>query len=330
MLEALGLDEATIATVQLGLREPYDRVDGRRIENVLTFPVGSDGGRRRFASVNLPGVTLNPEHAVCWSPGEATSVTWGGGGSVLIVCGSPLEVWQLGQAAGRKKIDATIVASSQAIEAPACWGEPRFWATWKRVIVVDTVATPVRTRIAEWAKRPVEHAPHACASSCDELPVRLRHDDWLLEVLSSAVLLGRVDIAHDLMEACPGDYCARTLTLHGGFRDGRMYYPTLVERRRQSGSHASTLLHSYETVVIRSDGAVLEAEVLPAPPGTPAARRVHALDDGTRIDAPPAASRHATWSLASIQSFVAARAAGEDPCRRPTAAVLQEVHATLA
>ena len=329
-LAGMGIEEATVATFQLGLREPYVRADGRRVERVLTFPVAVSGGRRRFACVNLPGVTNDPEHMVCWSPGRPMAVEWPVGSAVLVVCGSPVEVWQLGQAAGRRGVDATFVASTQVGTAPDGWSAPRCWARWERVVLTASVAPAVRRLIAASARRPVDHAPGAECSEWSEVPAATRHDEWLLELLSGAVRLGSAAVGTDDADAVAGDFDAATLALHGGYREGRMYYPALVERRRQDVGDGGTLLHSYETVVVRGDGAVLEGEVLPAPAGTPSARRVHALTDGTRIDAAPAASRHATWSLRSIQAFVAARSAGEDPCVRPTAAVLRDAHAFLA
>lgn len=332
-LAGMGVEDTTVSAFQLGLREPYRRTDGRLVERVLAVPVPSSGGRRRFACVNLPGLTGNPEHPVCWSPGRAALVAWPVGTSTLVVCGSPVEVWQLGQAAGRRGVDAAFASSTQPGVAPEEWTEPRYWAPWDRVVVTATVPAAVRCQIAGWARRPIDHAPGTDCSGRPGGPVADRHDEWLLELLAGGVRLGSADASGaGAAGAVAGDFAAGTLAPHGGYRDGRMYYPALVERRRAAaGSGAGGgLLHSYETVVVTSDGAVLEAEVLPAPAGTPAARRVHALTDGTRIDAAPAASRHATWSLASIQAFVAARGAGEDPCARPTAAVLRDVHAFLA
>lgn len=331
-LAALGVEASTVATFQLGLREPYVRADGRRVERVLTFPVVSDRGRRRFACVDLPGVTVNPERASCWSAGPPVAISWPIGSAVLVVCGSPVELWQLGQAAGRRDVAATLVASSHGDVAPEEWAVSRHWASWDRVILTGTVPGAVRSAIAAAAGRPIEHAPAVECSGPGEVPVSQRHDDWLLELLSGTSFLGGGS-SGPVAEAIAGDFSAATIALHGGWRDGRMYYPALVERRTRTEGIAGAgerVLHAYETVVVRSDGAVLEGEVLPAPPGTPAFRRVHALTDGTRIDAAPAASRHATWSLGSIRAFVAARAVGDDPCGRPTAAVLRDTHAFLS
>lgn len=82
-------------------------------------------------------------------------------------------------------------------------------------------------------------------------------------------------------------------------------------------------------MILRGDGAILEPVTLSAPHGTPARRRVHALTDGTRVESPPQASRHTSWSLESIQSFASARVAGVDPCLRASAEVLDDVHGFL-
>ena len=87
---------------------------------------------------------------------------------------------------------------------------------------------------------------------------------------------------------------------------------------------------SYQTMVLRSDGVVLEARTLPAPAGTPTWQRVHCLTDGTRISAQPAPSRNATWSFGAIQRFIADHAAGRDAASRSSDEVMSDVHAFLS
>lgn len=331
-LDALGIERATIGSLGLGLREPYVRTDGRRVDRVLSYPLAAAGGRRRFGCVNLVGVTTEPENAVAWSPGAAVTVRWTAGSSILLVCRSPVEVWQLGQAAERRGIAATAVASSQPT-APPEWEETRFWASWDRVILAGSLPLAIRRLVLDRARRPVEQAFGVeCPGDAGRSAVE-RHGEWLEELVSGAVFCDAAAplAADDTMAA--GDFAAEPVPLHGGLSRGRMLYPFLVERRRlEEGGEggAARVLASYETLVLRADGAVLEAETLPAPAGTPAARRVHSLTDGTRVASPPQASRHATWSLGSIKAFIAARAAGEDPCARSPAAVLGDVHAFLA
>ncbi len=331
-LRTIGIEAPTVEAFQLGLREPYVRADGRRVERVLTFPVSTERGRRRFACLDLPGITINPERPFGWSAGPPVPITWAVGPSTLVVCGTPFELWQLGQAAGRCDLPITLVASSHGDAVPSAWAQPRSWAAWERVLVTGSVPATVRSAIATAAGRPVEHAAAVECTEDADVPIAQQHDQWLLAMLSGAVFVGagREDAA--TADAVAGDFSATTTTLHGGWREGRMYYPALVERRTRDAAAgpAGGMLHAYQTVVVRSDGAVLDGEVLPAPPGTPGSRRVHALTDGTRIDAAPVASRHASWSLGSIRAFVAARSAGEDPCGRPTAATLCDVHAFLA
>ncbi|WP_419713818.1 hypothetical protein [Sphingomonas sp. TX0543] len=330
-LADLGLGPDGIEALGLGIKEPYVRSDGTEVDGVVAYPLQVAGRRRRYGYLNLDGVTVNGEHAVAWGPGAAATVRAGRGGTALVM-GSPMEAWQIGAAAGRLGLEVTALASSQPDALPEEWERPAFWASWDRLILVEGLSSAVAARVVEVARRPVETAAGIEAGVATEhATVQRRHEEWLEEILEFARVGRRsgVRVVDDGDDAA-GDFAAAPISVHGGFARGYLFYPFLVERRRAGVSGAEgDLLHSYETLILRSDGAILEPQVLTAPPGTPAGRRVHALTDGTRIEAPPQASRHASWSLSSIQAFAAARASGDDPCGRPPEEILSDVHRFL-
>ncbi|WP_221364420.1 hypothetical protein [Sphingomonas jinjuensis] len=325
----MGLGPDQVEVLGLGLKEPYLRADGTSVERVLAYPLDVPGGRRRYGYVNLEGVTVGAEHPVAWGPGAPATVRSGTGGTAVVV-GSPVAAWQLGAAAVRLGLPVVVLASSQPHKAPDEWDVSSFWAPWDRVVLAEGLADAVASRILCAARRPVEAAPGVEVLAADgDLTVSRRHDCWLEEILASAIPAGARIVAAEEGLGGAGDFAAAPIPVHGGFARGYSFYPYLVERRRAASGDGG-LLHSYQVLVLRSDGAVLEPQVLRAPPGTPAWRRVHALSDGTRIAAPPQASRQASWSLDAIQRYAAARAAGVDPCDRPVEDVAADVRAFVA
>lgn len=327
-LRAAGLDDAEIADLGLGLREPYARADGSVVSRGLCYPLARDGGRCRFGYVNLAGVSANPEHADAWSPGDAATVRRGAGEAALIVAATPLAAWRLGFAAARAGVEVTVVASSQPDRVPADWETNRFWARWPRIVLSAEVSAVLRETIAVAARRPLE----ICRSempAAGQPDVRDLDERWARDLVERGGPIGGADVLGDdePADTAAGDFAADPVALHGGVSRGQMLYPFRVERRSRAAG--GRLNHSYETLVLRGDGAVLEAQVLPSPPGTPAHRRVHALTDGTRILAAPEPSRTASWSLDGIRAFAAARAGGRDLLGRMPAEVLHDVHAFI-
>jgi hypothetical protein len=330
-LRALGIGPDLAEALGLGIKEPYSRADGRAVDGVLAYPLQVPGKRRRYGYVNLDGVTVGAEHPVAWGPGAPATVRSGGGGTAVVV-GSPIEVWQLGAAGTRLGVAIVAIACSQPDLLPEEWNAAAFWAPFDRLVVADGVAAAVAARIMEVARRPVETAPGVeVAAASVEVSVERRQEEWLEELLECAQVASRRVVARvDGSVDVPGDFAATPMPVHGGFARGYLFYPFEVERRIDPGDREGGLLHSYETLVLRSDGAILEPQILRAPAGTPAARRVHALSDGTRIAAPPQCSRQASWSLEAIRRYASDRAEGVDPCVRTPAEVLDDVHAFLA
>lgn len=315
VLASFGLSRQTILTVGLGIKEPYCRVDGETVSGVLVYPVSGVDERTRYGCVNLPGRTENPEHPVAWSTGIADVVAYGSGDMALI-CSSPLEAWVACQAAGDAGVAITAMASTRPDTMPDTWSKAPGWTSWARVAVTDGVPRAFARSLAEACGRPVERFPSA-PSPGDAGPVRAEElADWIAGVVDGHRPLLLAGATHNLLP--PGDYEPSRVSVHGGLHDGQMFYAFPVERRER-GPSGTDFVFSYRTLVLRSDGAVLEPGLLPAPPGTPIDRRVHALSDGTRIAPIGSAPSGATWSLAGIKRF-AARAQTRDgydgPCGR--------------
>ncbi len=329
-LAALGIEPELAEAVGLGIKEPYLRADGREVHGVLAYPLENSGGRRRYAYLNVAGVTVGADHPVAWGPGSPATIRSGVGGTVIVM-GSPIEVWQIGAAAGRLGLEVVAIGCSQPGHMPDDWRCSEFWARWDRVILADGVPPALASRITEVARRPIEtaHGVQVAGATVD-VHIRRRHEEWLEEMLETAQIVGRRSVSlSDPASEGLGDFAAATITMHGGFARGYLFHPFLVERRRLGVGGERTVLHSYETLVLRSDGAILEPRILPAPAGTPSDRRVHALSDGTRISAPPQMSRQSTWSLDAIQRYASDCAAGTDPCHRKPAELFEDVRTFL-
>jgi hypothetical protein len=322
-----GISSAEAALLGLGIKEPYAASDGRVVSGVLSYPLPTVGGRQRFGCVNVDGLTGNPEHPIAWNAGEPATVMLGSGEGMLIVSASPICVWRLGLAASRVGADVTVIASSQPDRLPAEWEGARFWGRWPRIVVMSDVPTSLRDAIATAARRPLELGSISAPKPRGASTARA-DEDWLGDLIDG--VRGTSDGDGSAVERSGGgdvgDFLADPIALHGGFARGNLLYPFRVERRARAGREGSRLVHSYETLILRGDGAVLEAEVLPAPPGTPSHRRVHALTDGTRIIAAPEQSRTASWSLDGIKAYSAARMQGADPCGRSPDEILNDVH----
>ncbi|MFZ2995537.1 hypothetical protein [Sphingobium sp.] len=313
-LDSIGIDAHLVQSVGLGMKEPYVRSEGTNVESVLAFPLASEGVRRRYAYLNLPEVTVNPEHPLGWGPGLPEVVSSSTRGDVLLVCANAIAVWQVQRAAETAGMDVVAECSSQPGRLPSAWIDRLHWAPYARVVVMGDIAMGCGAAIARAAQRPVERTEAALVD--DEWPGDVAAAARLVELLNGARPQGAVaDHLLSDLSLDAGDFAVKPISVHGGMSEGRIFYAFTVERRMASGGGRSDrVLHRYQTVVLRSDGALLEATTLPAPAGTPAHRRVHALTDGTRISEIQDPGHYCSWSLEGIRRFVAARQAGEDPC----------------
>lgn len=305
-LFATGLEASTIAAVGLGLKESYSRADGETVSGVLVYPVSADGDRVRYGNLNLDGITTNPEHALGWTTGQSRAISIGTG-EIAVVCASAIEAWLLWQSASAAGIDLTVLASTAPDVAPAEWRTAAYWSGWTRVVVTEAVPPLLLSTVAMAVSSPLERC-RAAPLNDDGDGIRIDLDEWVRAIVDG--IDGRQAGAPLHRDAeLSGDYALDRVSIHGGLQQGRMLYAFPVERRERSAG-STGIVYSYRTLVLRSDGAVLEPQVLPAPPGTPIDRRVHALSDGTRIGAAPCLPSNATWSLRSIERFVSRMRSG--------------------
>lgn len=336
----LGLADATIRRFRLGLKEPYvSRVDGVLVERALAFPVlAADGSRDgRWAYLNLEGVTTNPQHPVGWGPGPVRTF-WSRAAdpsATLVVLPSVIDLWLVAQALGEAWNSLVAVCPSWPGGVPAEWRSPRFWQGWDRV-VLGLAGGADEDDLARAIGRTTDRVVNRCALPSGEGWADLVHTG-----ASAAELRALFDGARAWAPVAPaaaqadgalaGDFAADPVAIEGAWVGGRMHYPVTVERREIEdwGTSGVGVVQRYVTRVLRSDGVMLDVERLPAPRGTPAAGRVLALSDGTRIVSAPQPGRFGTWSFASIDGFVAARAAGREPAHRPLPRLLADVEAQL-
>jgi hypothetical protein len=330
-LREAGIEASTIELHGIGLREPYRRADGRLVDRVISYALAVAGGRQRFGCVHLQGATSHPEHPVAWSAGRPLMLEWFTGGDVTIVCGSAMELWQLGQAAERSGGGYRLITSSQPDVAPAEWEAPAFWSGAGRILLTGSVSISIRRTLIDRCSLTVEHSPGVACPDGSAIPPSERHDEWLADLLAGAVRYHPEPIIRPGDVA--GDFAADAISVAGGFVNGEMLYPFEVERRHyQAECHAvdQRMTYSLETLVLRADGVVLEARTLPAPKGTPSDRRVHALSDGTRIASPPRVVSPPSFSLKAIKAYIAARSVGEDPCRRSPGDIVADIRRHIA
>ena len=307
-LRALGLLGGTIERLHLGLKQPYrSRRDGLEIRDALSFPLLSPIGEPlgRYGYINLPEVTQNPLHPKGWGPGPCAEYRLGKGEHTAVVAADILDLWFAWQCYCRNDEDAVFLARSHWDGWPAEWRSPAHWAAYDRVILLGgDGAADFIAEIAPLAIREIlTFIPPPPFEDFADMVRSSQAPKWdsFLEAAAPVVLRCEGDdrsglpIELGIFEAAPIDGS-------GGFAGGSLFYPVAVEQR--AVDRHGQVVHRYETMVVRSDGALLSADPLPAPCGTASSSRVLALSDGTRIRGLPAGSQAGTWSFGSIRAFV--------------------------
>jgi len=338
-LRAMALNGATVDRLHLGLKAPYrSRSDGIETRDALCFPVLDEGMRPigRYAYMNLPGITGGAQAAVTWGPGAPLVYRLGSfaGGAIAVVTADVADAWLAWQIARGQTPDMAFLSRSHACGWPAEWKSREFWAGFSRVLLLPGVGDAEFLRdVAPGLGRPLERvrlpSPYASLSDAAAHQPAPALDDLLSEpeVWVQAAPMTSAAVPADSL----GRFAAAPIAITGAFSGGHLYYPVSVERRdvETTGRGAGRVVHSYQTMVIRSDGHFLSSELLPAPRGTPADQRVLALSDGTRIEAEPVASRFAKWSLSSIEAFVGWRTKGGKVPFRSASVLAKDVETYL-
>jgi hypothetical protein len=338
-LRAMQLNGATIDRLHLGLKAPYrSRADGAETRDALCFPVVDAAMRPigRYAYMNLPGITGGAQSATTWGPGTPLVYRLGSDApsAVAVVAADVVDAWLAWQISRGQTPDMAFVSRSHAGGWPAEWKSPEFWSCFSRVLLLPGVGeTEFLRDIAPKMERPLERvrlpSPLSSMSSAASQKPPLSLDELLgePEAWTQAMPRAVASVPADGL----GRFAAAPIAITGAFSGGHLYYPVSVERRdvEMTGRGAGRVVHSYETMVIRSDGHFLSSELLPAPRGTPMDQRVLALSDGTRIIAEPVASRFTTWSLSSIEAFAHWRTKGGKKPFRTGKELAGEVEAVI-
>lgn len=339
-LREIGLTDVTIRRFRLGMNEPNLTNNGRFTERAVTAPVLRPDGSRsgRWTFLNLEGLTREPVHDISWSAGGSRSfysraVT---SGSTLLLVADIWDVLLLWQTIGEALPDVVVMCSTIVGEPPSEWRDRQVWRDWSRIVV----GAPERKGGADLAKfvtacsgrEVLRCAPPNGESWADV--VRLGGSvSEISRIIAGAkpfVIEATAAVRPDGGDVV-GDFDAVPICVEGALVKGLLHYPITMERRayEDRGAGGPMLVQHYVTRILRSDGALLDIERLPAPHGTPEGGRVLALSDGTRILSEPRPGRFGTWRFESMTAFMAARAGGTPPACRSLHRLLADVEGHL-
>lgn len=343
----LGVGEPLIDRFSLGFKEPYAaRGSGLVTENALAFPIHARGGGPigRFAYFNLSGLTLNPGRPDYWGPGDCLPYYSRAAeeGDDLLVVRDPLTMWLAAGALDSSDGGRVVVLTRSHFDGlPFDFSGSGFWRPWRRVVLAldeDDQSAAMADAILRGSGREVLRATSGAEGGWAQALVQGASGHILRMAMDRAkVAASPAALRASRADAEVGSFEADPVAVVGAFVNGHMYYATRIERRHAAITQAvpgrsppgDHMVQEYTTLVVRSDGELLDAEVLPAPRGTPASRRVMALSDGTRISSLPAPTV-TSWSFDSIKGFIADRQAGREPAARPLVHVVADVEAYLA
>ena len=360
-LRQLGLTDATLRRFRFGLAAPYQsRRTGLTVSAAVCFPLLGCAGLpvRRFGMLAVPGLTQNAP-APSWCAGEPRTYYAGPvtGRTRVLVAGGPTELWLLAQHLdAAEDRDLLVVASAHGLSPPREWMDPAFWRDWEEVYLAqagDAAGEEAARGIARLAGRAARRVSPPCAGS-------EAGSGWrgffraggsareLRDLMAAAAVVSAeppragppqavpptAGPGAPLAAAAPGEYEVERVNVNGAYVRGQLYYPFVIEHVEvetavgRDGQVTGRTVTSYRTKVVRSDAAVLDVMLLPAPKGTLRERRVLALSDGTRLLREPQPNHRATWPLRDINAYIAKVRAGQPVCR-PLAHMLGDLRAHM-
>lgn len=322
-LLSLGLGGATVDRLHLGLKEPYSPRDGGDpVVDPLSIPHLDEAMRplSRYSYLRVPGVTEGGPDVPAWGPGQCATYRLGATGvaAIAAVAADITDCWLAWQELAKVGLhDVAVICRSQSHGIPAEWRTPEFWNGFGRVVVLPgSGATELLRALAPYVLPRIHRVelPPPLASLLDvrnssiDLRKILDHaPEWVPDIVAGPFDAGR---------SPTGRFAAAPVDITGAHVAGHSYYPFCVEERvMEDVLCGGRLVQSYSTLVLRSDGLLLEVMSMPAPTGTDARRRVIALSDGTRITAAPSPGQRSTWSHKSIESYIAWTRGDERPFR---------------
>lgn len=320
-----GLSSETVAHFGLGLSLPYASRKVRLVQaDALVYPViGIDGAfYSKYGYYNIPGVTRGPEHAVGWAHGEpracyAEAPTTQ---TSLFICERADEMWLLWQSIQNSRLASELLPATTTHGAafPAEWADKDFWRRWEQVYCSYPDDELHRVKVTEMARvsgRYICRVPAPKDGSGRVTFIPPRDPETLACLLKEGLIVSPdADGEAGLSDVAAGRLPYDPININGAYHNGHLYYPVRVLRREaeigrsRGGEETARYVERLETVVVRSDRSAHTAAHTPAPRGTGEEERVLRLTDGTLIDRAPRPNRFATWSWASIKSYLDGRA----------------------
>ena len=336
-----GLTAKTIEHFRIGLSKAYTRTDGVITEHCLVHPLFNRRGEpvKKNSYYNVPGLTLNPKDPNGWMGGAVSSSYAGDSdGKILFVAEGSKDVWMLWQQIQGSSLEKgfLIVTSTHGHAFPVEWEDSTFWKKFDQVYLGQDNDEPGNQMVARLvgvlgrdAKR-VRVPEEKGKDWTDFFKNGATIEDFqdLLTVAPPATL---VVAAEDPSDSQFGLVAYKPVDINGSFHKGHLHYTvrtmfrTKAQVKSDDGSSREEVHESIQTVIVRSDGAILTAVVQPAPKGTHHSHQVLRLTDGTLIARVPTPSPHATWDWYSIRRFHVAKTEGSKVDVRPLAVLVNDV-----
>jgi hypothetical protein len=245
------------------------------------------------------------------------------------------DVWRHWQAISKAGLtdEILLITSTHGSSIPAAWKEEEFWKPWQAVYLGqdnDEAGCKIAESVTELTGREVRRI---------EVPKELGKDwtdywqsgatiEEFRSLLDDAPTASGAEIVSEVQLASPagprvGRFSYRPVDINGAFVGGHLYYPTetlVAKLDEESGQ----IVERLETIVIRSDRTTHRSYYAPAPQGTPLAKRVLKLTDGTIIEKEPRVSSACTWDYEAIEDYLNQRTTV-----RPLYPVLKDIQAAL-
>jgi hypothetical protein len=308
------------------------------MENALVYPlIGADGQLHSpYGYCNLPGITKNPLHPLCWVKGEPKTYYSDAVNAFkhIIVCQRATDVWPLWQSlkAVNSINDFLLISSTHDKVHPVEWMQSKFWTRWEAVYLAfdrseadDHLAVQLSEAISRDVRR--LRPPGVSGSRWDDFwrgggtPIQIP------ALMEEAPVMSLQLEAQDESHGGLGRFAYEPLDINGAFKDGYLYCTVqtlsreLAPVRGKTDEGKTEVVERLETVVVRSDRQIHTASWMKAPPGTKYNDRVLRLSDGTLIDREPRSNKYATWSWSSIKAYLENRSH-----TRPLSQILRDVN----
>jgi len=342
----------------IGLAALSQSNTGRTTGHWLEAPVvGRDGTLlKRKVKLAVPEVSENPVHHDSWTTGASLTYWCGAAGEKpwLFVAPRVRDAWRIWSAIRGTSLDGrmAIIAPTVSEERPQEWLSPDFWSGWERVYLGhdntdagELMANRIRQPKAGRDFMRVE-VPRTVGESWMDFFTEQEPGPAVIEAFEA-----RLDDAYALSAKAPSSapilpldlqeddvYEDRRININGAYHAGNMYYPFQVRRvetrkRRREEPDGSVKWEQektsfYQTRVIRSDGAMLDIDVAPAPRGVEEEDRAIMLEDGTEILSIPRPREFSTWKWPNIRKFEKDMRSGTDP-HRPLSEIVADLRSHL-